>query len=58
MREFTILVVSTFTVGWLIYAISRFKSTKAGTAWLLLLFALAVVGMASALLNLLVWMGL
>ena len=58
MREFIVLCVSAFTVGWLVYALAKSKATRTGMILGAILYVLAMVGLAIPLLNLLAWVGL
>jgi len=58
VREFIVLCVSAFTVGWLVYALAKSKATRTGMILGAILYVLAMVGLAIPLLNLLAWVGL
>ena len=58
MREFIVLCVSAFTVGWLVYALAKSKATRTGMILGAILYVLAMVGLAIPLLNLLACVGL
>lgn len=57
MKEFVVLCVSAFAVGWIIYALAKSKATRTGTILLLVLWMLAVVGLGRAVLDFLAWVG-
>lgn len=57
MKEFVVLCVSAFTVGWLVYALAKSKATRTGMILGATLYILAMVGLAIPLLNLLAYLG-
>ena len=57
MKEFLVLCISAFTVGWLVYALAKSKATRTGMILGGILYILAMVGLAVPILNVLAMLG-